>query len=348
MRKFIKGLAALALLAAPVAGIVATPAVAQDKKIVVGVSWYKFSDERWKIDEAGIKSVLEKAGAEYISADANFSAEKSVSDINNLITRGADVLIIMSGVADAVSPAVKQALDEGIPVVAYDQIIEVPGVFYVSFDARSVGQALANGMLEAAPKGNYALIKGDEGDPNTLQMFGAFMDTMKPHIDSGDIKVVGNQFVDKWAPENAKNVFEQMLTANNNKIDAVMVMNDGMASGVSKALEEQGLNIPISGQDGAPGALNRIARGQQTFTIWKNAFELGQTAADTALHLVKGEPVPGAIKFDKGPQGVELDAKLLPVERIDRTNLEKTVDVGWATKDRICAGVTDNPPTICQ
>jgi D-xylose transport system substrate-binding protein len=58
--------------------------------------------------------------------------------------------------------------------------------------------------------------------------------------------------------------------------------------------------------------------------------------------------VEGAVKFDKGPQGVELDAILLPVDRIDASNLEKTVDVGWATKDRICAGVTENAPAICE
>lgn len=318
---------------------------------IVGVSWYKFADERWKIDEAGIKAALEEAGTTYISADANFSAEKSVADIENLITRGANVLIVMSGVADAVGPVVKRALDEGVPVVAYDQIIEVPGTFYVSFDARSVGQELANGMLEVAPEGNYAIIKGDDGDPNSHQMFGAYTEVMQPKYDAGEIEIVGEQFVDSWRPEVAKDTIEQILTANDNDVNAVMVMNDGMASGVAQALEEQGLDIPLSGQDGAPGALNRIARGQQTFTIWKNAYALGETAAGVALQLAEGKSGPdveGAVKFDKGPQGVELDAILLPVDRIDASNLDKTVDVGWATKDRICAGVTENAPAVCE
>lgn len=333
------------LLAAAIAAL-GTSAMAAGP--VVGVSWFKFADERWKIDEAGIKAVLEEAGAQYISADANFSAEKSIADIENLITRGAEVLIIMSGVADAVGPVVQSALAEGIPVVAYDQIIEVPGVFYVSFDARSVGEELANGMLAEAPEGNYALIKGDDGDPNTLQMFDAYTATMQPHYDSGAIKVVGEQFVDGWRPESAKDIMEQILTANDNDVQAVMVMNDGMASGVSKALEEQGLDVPISGQDGAPGALNRIARGQQTFTIWKNAYQLGETAAQVALDLVGGSAVEGSAKFDKGPQGVELDARLLPVTRIDASNLDLTVDVGWATVERICAGAEEDAPAVCQ
>ncbi|MEM9224213.1 MAG: substrate-binding domain-containing protein [Pseudomonadota bacterium] len=338
------GLIAGAVLAA---GAFAVAPASADSP-VVGVSWFKFADERWKIDEAGIKSVVEAAGAEYISADANFSPEKSVADIENLMTRGADVLIIMSGVADAVGPVVQRALDEGIPVVAYDQLIEVPGTFYVSFDARSVGKELANGMLAVAPEGNYAIIKGDDGDPNTHQMFAAYQDVMQAKYDAGTIKVVGEQFIDDWRPETAKNTIEQILTANDNKVDAVMVMNDGMASGVAQALEEQGLEVPMSGQDGAPGALNRIARGQQTFTIWKNAFQLGETAATVALHLAKGEEVPNKSKFSGGPQGVELDAMLLPVDRIDNTNLDRTIDIGWATKERVCAGVTENAPAVCQ
>lgn len=327
--------------------MMAGPASAADD-ITVGVSWFKFADERWVIDEAGIKSVLDEAGATYISADANFSPEKSVADVENLITRGADVLIIMSGVADAIGPSVNAALAEGIPVVAYDQLIEVPGTFYVSFDARSVGQELANGMLAVAPEGKYAIIKGDDGDPNTHQMFGAYQEVMQPKYDAGEITVVGEQFIDGWRPETAKDVIEQILTANNNEVDAVMVMNDGMASGIAEALDEQGLEVPMSGQDGAPGALNRVARGQQTFTIWKNAFDLGATAAKVALQLAAGEEVEGASKFSGGPQGIELDSLLLPVERIDASNLDRTVDVGWATADRICAGVTDNPPAICQ
>ncbi|MCY6382192.1 substrate-binding domain-containing protein [Hoeflea prorocentri] len=341
-----KGIKAFAAAAVVATGLASVPASADE--ITVGVSWYKFADERWKIDEAGIKSVVEAAGGKYISADANFSPEKSVADVENLITRGADVLIIMSGVADAIGPTVKAALDEGIPVVAYDQLIEVPGTFYVSFDARSVGKELAAGMLAVAPEGNYAIIKGDDGDPNTHQMFGAYQDVMKPKYDSGAIKVVGEQFVDSWRPETAKDTIEQILTANNNDVQAVMVMNDGMASGVAQALSEQGLEIPLSGQDGAPGALNRIARGEQTFTIWKNAFQLGEAAATVALTLAKGEEVANKIKFSGGPQGVELDAMLLPVDRIDASNLDKTIDVGWATKERVCAGVTDNPPAVCQ
>lgn len=318
-------------------------------EITVGVSWFKFADERWKFDEAGIKAVLDAAGARYISADANFSVEKAVSDVENLITRGADVLILaVSSAAEAIIPAVNQALAEGIPVIAYEFPIWHPDVFYVSFDGQSVGRELAKGLLEAAPTGNYAIIKGDDADQNTYQYMKSFTAEMQPSYDSGDVTVVAEQFINGWRPELAKDAFEQILTAQNNDIQAVMVMNDGMASGVSQALIEQGLDIPISGQDGAPGALNRVARGQQTFTIWKNAYELGQEAARIALDLAQGREIENEVRFDSGPKGLELRATLLPIQRIDASNLDVPVASGWATKEQICAGVTENPPPLCQ
>jgi len=335
------------LLLAGVAIVAGTAAGAQAAdKPIVAVSWFKFADERWKIDEAGIKAGLAGSGMEYVSADAANSDEKQIADIENLLTRQPKALIIMSGQA-AVGPEVKAALASGVPVIAYDQLIDEKGVFYVSFDAKQVGYSLAAGMLKYAPKGNYAILKGDKGDPNTLAMFGGFMEKMKPSVDSGAIKIVGEQFVDSWRPETAKSDMEQILTANHNKVDAVMVMNDGMASGVAKALQEQGLQIPISGQDGAGGALNRIARGEQTFTIWKNSMTLGEAAAKVALALIAGKPVEGMSSVVT-PKGNKLDAVLLPVDLIDRNNLDEPTKVGWTTKAVVCAGVTSDPPPLCK
>src|ERR1051325_5306670 len=100
----------------------------------VGVSWSNFQEERWKRDEAAMKAAIEKAGGKYISADAQGSNEKQVADIENLVTRGAKVLIVLAWDADAVLPAVRSAKAEGIPVIAYDRLIQDKDVFYLTFD----------------------------------------------------------------------------------------------------------------------------------------------------------------------------------------------------------------------
>src|SRR6185437_15985479 len=90
--------------------------------LVVGVSWNNFQEERWKTDEAAIKKVLEADGVKYISTDAQSSASKQLTDVENLISQGANVLIVLAQDTDAIQPAVQKAVDEGIPVIGYDRL----------------------------------------------------------------------------------------------------------------------------------------------------------------------------------------------------------------------------------
>src|SRR5690606_9583206 len=110
-----------------------------------------------------------------------------------------------------------------------------------------------------------------------------------PLIDSGAIKIVAQQNIENWRPDGAQAAVDQVLTANNNAIDAVMAMNDGMAGGSAAALAAQGLTgVALSGQDGETAALNRIAQGLQTVTIWKDSKALGVAAATAAIELASG------------------------------------------------------------
>src|ERR1041385_2153644 len=120
---------------------------------VVGVSWSNFQEERWKTDEAAIKGQLEKLGAKYISADAGGSPEKQLGDIDGLMAKGAKALIVLAMDKDAILPAVNKAVRQKVPVVAYDRLIEVPGVFYITFDNVEVGRMQAREVFKLAPKG---------------------------------------------------------------------------------------------------------------------------------------------------------------------------------------------------
>ena len=156
----------IAVFAMALVAVVAFATCAVAKDLIVGVSWSNFQEERWKTDEAAIKGQLEKMGAKYIMADAQASAEKQISDIENLIARGANALIVLAWDSDAVLPAIAKAEAEGIPVVGYDRLIEKKGVFYLTFDNKEVGRMQARAVFAVKPEGNYAFIKGAPTDPN--------------------------------------------------------------------------------------------------------------------------------------------------------------------------------------
>ncbi|MCO5159076.1 MAG: D-xylose ABC transporter substrate-binding protein [Aquamicrobium sp.] len=330
---------------------VSGPAFAEGK--TVGVSWSNFQEERWKTDEAAIKAALEAAGNTYISADAQSSAAKQLTDVEALISQGADALIILAQDASAIGPAVEKAVAEGIPVVGYDRLIENPDAFYLTFDNKEVGRLQARAVFEAQPEGNYVFIKGNGADPNADFLFAGQMEVLKEAIDSGKIKNVGEAYTDGWLPANAQRNMEQFLTANNNDVDAVVASNDGTAGGAIAALEAQGLagSVPVSGQDGDHAALNRIALGTQTVSVWKDSRELGKAAAEIANQLADGTAmadVEGAVKWADGPNKVEMNAIFLAPNPITRDNLNVVIDAGWVSKDVVCQGVAAGTVAACN
>ena len=321
--------------------------------VVVGVSWNNFQEERWKTDEAAIKAVLEAAGATYISADAQSSASKQLTDIESLIAQGADAIIVLAQDSEAVGPAVAAAVAEGIPVVGYDRLIENPDAFYLTFDNKEVGRLQAAGVAAVQPEGNYVFIKGNSADPNADFLFEGQMEVLQAGIDSGAIKNVGEAYTDNWNPEVAQANMEQFLTANNNEVDAVVASNDGTAGGAIAALAAQGLagSVPVSGQDGDHAALNRIALGTQTVSVWKDARELGKKAAEVALELAGGtalDAVTGVVPFNGGPKGVAMNAFFIAPVAITKDNLNVVIDAGWVSKDVVCAGVAAGSVAACN
>ena len=343
MKKFMLGLAGAAM-AASFAGA----ALAQD--ITVGVSWSNFQEERWKTDEAAIKAALEAAGAKYISADAQSSSSKQLSDVESLIARGATALIILAQDSSAIGPAIDAADNEGIPVVGYDRLIDDARAFYLTFDNVEVGRMQARAVLAAQPKGNYVMIKGSPTDPNADFLRGGQQEIIQAAVDSGDIKIVGEAYTDGWLPANAQRNMEQILTAADNKVDAVIASNDGTAGGVVAALTAQGMEgIPVSGQDGDHAALNRVALGTQTVSVWKDARDLGKAAGEIAVALAKGakmDAVDGAQSWTS-PGGTALTAKFLAPVPVTRANLNDVIDAGWIKKDALCAGVPAGSVDVC-
>ncbi len=321
-------------------------ALADAHGVTVGVSWSNFQEERWKTDEAAIKAALEAAGATYVSADAQSSSAKQLSDVESLIAQGADALIILAQDASAIGPAVEAAANEGIPVVAYDRLIEDSRAFYLTFDNVEVGRMQARAVLAAQPEGNYVMIKGSPTDPNADFLRGGQQEVLQAAIDSGAISIVDEAYTDGWLPANAQRNMEQILTANDNNVDAVVASNDGTAGGVVAALTAQGMEgIPVSGQDGDHAALNRVASGTQTVSVWKDARDLGYAAGQVAVAMASGAPMSTVIGSEEwtSPGGTAMTSLFLAPVPITADNLSVVTDAGWITVEALCQGVSNGP-----
>ncbi|MDM4765776.1 substrate-binding domain-containing protein [Pelomonas sp. SE-A7] len=316
----------------------------------VGVSWSNFQEERWKTDEAALKAQLARTGDSYLSADAAGSPEKQLADIDGLIAKGAQVLVILAMDKDAILPALRKAAQRKIPVIAYDRLIEAPGVFYISFDNKEVGRLQARAVLAAKPKGRFVIIKGSASDPNSDFLRAGQQEVLEPAIKKGEVQIVGEEYTEGWRPEVAQKNMEQILTRTGGKVDAVIAANDGTAGGVVAALAARGIKgLPLSGQDGDHAALNRVALGLQTVSVWKDARQLGQQAAAVASSLAARKPVEGMVKWTGGDKKLSVDALFLKPVPVTRENLDLVVGSGWIGKAELCKGVAAaGAPAACK
>src|SRR3989454_10452321 len=208
----------------------------------VGVSWNNYQEERWaKWDEPAMKKAIEAGGGKYVSNDAKSSAETQASNVDNLISQGAKVVVILAQDGTAIKPAVAKSIQNGVPVIAYDRLIEDPKALYITFDNVLVGKLEAQAVFKAKPTGNYVIIKGNKADANADFLRGGYEQVIGDAVKSGAIKIVGESYTDNWDPAKAQTNMEQFLTANKNAVDAVLSENDGMAGGVIAAPPAHGL-----------------------------------------------------------------------------------------------------------
>lgn len=324
---------------------------ATDDEIIVGVSWNNYNEERWALwDEPAIKAAIEADGGTYISADAGSSEEQQIADVENLISQGADVLIILAQNVEAIRPAVASALEQGIPVIGYDRLIADPGALYITFDNVGVGRLMAEVIYELVPTGNYIIIKGNGADANSDFLREGIEEVIGEAVAAGDITIVGETYTDNWDPALAQTHTEQFLTQANNDVQAVVSENDGMASGVVAALEAQGLagEVPVSGQDGDLAALNRVALGTQSVSVWKDARQLGTAAGEAAMALARGATladIEGTVQFDA--DGTSMTSIFLEPIPITQDNLDLVVDAGWISVEQLCDGVAAGTVAVC-
>ena len=318
--RLLVGAACLALLPA---------AFASKDKPVIGLSLDTLKEERWQRDRDTFVARAEQLGAEVIVQSANSDDIRQTRDIESLISRGVDVLVVVPHNGSAVSRAMKSAKEAKIPVISYDRLIlNSPVSYYLTFDNVKVGEAQAQYIVDRLPKDRTARIVRIYGAPtdNNAKMFKQGQDNvLEPLIKAGKIEVVFEDWALDWKPDVAKKIMNAALTKAGTNIDAVIASNDGTAGGAIQALREEGLagKIPVTGQDADLAACQRIQGGTQAMTVYKPLKNLATRAAEVAVAVVKGEKIETTAQLDNGAMQVpSIFEKIIPV---DKDNLQSTV-----------------------
>ena len=296
---------------------------------VIGLSLDTLKEERWQRDRDTFIAEAKKLGATVIVQSANSDDTRQVRDIESLISRNVDVLVIVPHNGEAMTRAVRSANQARIPVIAYDRLIMNCAIdYYLTFDNVKVGETQAAYVAARLPADRPARIVRIYGAPtdNNAKLFKQGQDNiLLPLIKGGKVVVVHEDWALDWKPENAKKIMNAAVTKAGRKIDAVIVSNDGTAGGAIQALQEDGLagKVLVTGQDADLAACQRILRGTQAMTVYKPLKNLANLAARVAVEVARGQkPATSATT----PNGLKPVPSILEkVVSVDRDNLQSTV-----------------------
>ena len=307
-------------------------AAADAKNPKIGFSIDDLRVERWARDRDYFVAAATQLGAKVFVQSADASEQKQIAQIENLIARGVDVLVIVPYNATVLNNAIREAKKANIKVVSYDRLALNSDVdAYISFDNKAVGELQARALVALKPKGNYYLLGGAPTDNNAKMLREGQLAVLQPLVDKGDIKIVGKQWVKEWNPSEAMAIIENALTANGNKIDAIVASNDGTAGGVIQALTSQKLNgkVAVSGQDADIAAVRRVIAGSQAMTVYKPLKLIAGEAANLSVQLVRNEKPAYNAQYDNGFKKV--NTVLLKPTQLTRDNVNLLVTDGFYT-----------------
>lgn len=323
------------------------PARKAGEKIRIGFSMDTLK-EHWTKDKELIEKRAAELGAEVVVNVADSNDERQLKQIEDMLTQGVDVLIIAPHNGLIAATAVEKAKKQGVPVVSYDRLILSDEIdVLVSHLHSTAGQMQAEYALKNAPKGNYVLIYGAPTDNNALIMKDVQNDVLKPAVSKGDIEIVADQHAKDWSPEEALKIAENALTKSRNNIAAFVCSNDGTAGGAVQALKRQGLagKVVVTGMDAQLDALQRIAQGEQSMTVYKPIQPLAYAAVEAAVRLAKGEK----LEAPKTMKAVNKEIPFIFIEPkiVERSNLMDIVKDSYHKYDDIFTNIpADQRPKI--
>src|ERR1051325_5797759 len=292
----------------------------------IGFSMDTLKEERWVRDKELIEARAKELGVELDVQVANGDDALQRNQCENLLTKGVDVLIVAPHNGEIAASIVEAAHRQNVPVISYDRLTKNSDVdHYVSHQVVKMGEMQGEYALRHAPKGNYVLIGGAPTDNNALLLRKGQENILKPAAARGDIHIISDQFAKEWKAEEAQRLTEDALTKTKNDIQAVVASNDGTAGGAISALDVAGLTgkVLVTGQDAQIDAVQRIAKGTQTMTIYKPIKPLADSAVDSALKLAYGQPLNAPDKINNGK--IEVPSILQETQAVDKNNPDATI-----------------------
>ena len=321
----------------------------------VGVSMPTKDLQRWNQDGANMQSELEAAGFEVDLQFASNDVQTQLSQVENMISSGCNVLVIAAIEGSSLGEALDMAKEAGIPVIAYDRLLMDSDAvsYYATFDNYMVGTVQGTYVKDtldldnAAGPFNIEFTAGDPGDNNAGYFFNGAFDVLKPYIDEGKLVVVSGQktfeecATPTWATETAQSRAENILSsyyADGTNLDVWLCSNDSTALGVENALAANynGTYPIVTGQDCDIENTKNMIAGKQSMSVFKDTRTLASQVVKMITQILNGEEVDVNDTETYNNNVITVPSYLCEPVFADVNNYkELLIDSGYYTEDQL-------------
>lgn len=305
------------------------------------------SSPRWENnDRPALNKALTAAGYTPIIQNSTADVTKFAQLCDSMINQGVAILMIVNLDSDSGAACEKKALDSGIKSIDYDRLtLGGSASYYVSYDNVQVGKLMGAGLIacldaDKKTKANIVYIDGNPTDNNAALFKQGYVEALKPKIDSGDYKLVGDK-TGKWDANIAQTTFEQIFNQNNGKIDGVISANDTMAGGIVTVLKNNKLagKVPVTGQDASDEGMQRIIAGTQCGSVFKDFTIEAEDAAKLAIAMLKNDGSADALATSKVTDtqtNKEVKSLIAVPVWVTQENIKVPIDAGNNTVAKVC------------
>ena len=300
----------------------------RDSSITIGfsIATDTFVIERWNKDIKIFTGAARELGADVIVQLSAGGTKEQIAQINFLLNRDIDVLVVIAHDTDMIAGVVKQARDSGVPVIAYDRMIQgVPIDAYVSFDNKEVGRLFGRALIAAVPQGRYLVVNGSVRDNNSYEVHAGVMEILEPQIKNGRIQVVEDIWLEEWSFDEALEKIGAFLERTTD-IDAISCGNDQIANAAIQLLSERRMagRVAVVGQDADLINCQRVVEGTQLMTVYKPIGKLASRAAKLAMAIVEKTAFPYDTLIDN-KSGEAIASYIEKPVAVYKANMDETV-----------------------
>lgn len=281
--------------------------------------------DRWYLDHKFFEEKVKSLGGTCRVENPFGDPSEQVRIGKNMIDEGIEVLVVVPIDSEKAAELVDYAKSKNVPVISYDRLINSDKITaYIGYNSERVGQMEAEYLVKKVPEGNYVLINGPTSDNNAILQRKGQMGVLKPYIESGKIKVIGDIVQQDWSEIETLIKFDEFMTNSEAKPNAIIAGNDVLANGAIQVLpKEMWGQVKVAGQDADLTAIKNIIAGYQSVTIYKPIKALAELAAETAINLKSGKKMENYVSFTSGK--ITIDAILLDPIYVHKENINETV-----------------------